>query len=416
MIRTVNLTGPLSRSAGGLFDGVRRLAQELSAPDLESPVLGISDSLTKEDLPAWNPVPVQAFRVLGPTQFGYSPGYERFLRLYHPDLLHTHGLWMYSSIAALRYASRTGVPLMVSPHGMLDPWAVRNSVWKKRIAGFFYERKHLRRASCLRALCESEAVAFRSYGLRNPICIIPNGIDLPYPEGMHSDFPRRGGDPKILLFLGRVHSKKGLPNALRALAEVLKSGGGDSRSWKLVIAGWDQGGHEEDLMLLCRELGLGFARRRGAVGEFTPEALLDDPGVPVLFFGPAYGETKRALLESAAAFILPSFSEGVPMSVLEAWAHKLPVVMTPECNLPEGYVKGAALSIGTDPRAIADGLKELFSMSARDRLAMGERGYELVKSAFTWKSVASRMREVYDWMLGGGSSPQSLCQWPPSRA
>jgi poly(glycerol-phosphate) alpha-glucosyltransferase len=93
------------------------------------------------------------------------------------------------------------------------------------------------------------------------------------------------------------------------------------------------------------------------------------------------------------------------MSVLEAWAYGLPVVMTPECNLPEGFAADAAIRIGTDTESIAQGLEALFSMSEGDLCKMGEKGRGLVKERFTWQTVAAQMREVYDWMLGGGVPP-----------
>jgi poly(glycerol-phosphate) alpha-glucosyltransferase len=96
------------------------------------------------------------------------------------------------------------------------------------------------------------------------------------------------------------------------------------------------------------------------------------------------------------------------MSVLEAWSFGLPVVMTAECNLPEGFSADAAIQIETDAPSIAHGLNGLFSMNEVDLNEMGRRGRELVKQRFTWQTVATQMKEVYDWMLGGGDIPSSV--------
>jgi poly(glycerol-phosphate) alpha-glucosyltransferase len=214
--------------------------------------------------------------------------------------------------------------------------------------------------------------------------------------------------------LGRIHPKKGLTNALRAFKKALDDRPSTLDSpWQFVIAGWDQGGHEAELMKLCEELGLKSEKFRNGCEATAESAKVESEKVrkfdsEVVFWGAAFGEEKDALLRSADAFILPSFSEGLPMSVLEAWAYRLPVVMTPECNLPEGFAAEAGIRIETDVPSIARGLNTLFSMSDADLCSMGTRGYELVKQRFTWRTVAAQMRSVYDWMLGGGSPPECV--------
>src|SRR5204862_6075569 len=128
----------------------------------------------------------------------------------------------YPAGAGLGCEPRTRGPYTVTPHGMLDAWAVRSSRGKKRIAALLYERSCLENASCLRALCTAEAEAIRQYGLRSAVCILPNGIELP-AESVTMPPPWQGviqTDKRVLLYLGRLHPKKGLPNLLRAWAEV----------------------------------------------------------------------------------------------------------------------------------------------------------------------------------------------------
>jgi poly(glycerol-phosphate) alpha-glucosyltransferase len=105
---------------------------------------------------------------------------------------------------------------------------------------------------------------------------------------------------------------------------------------------------------------------------------------------------------------MPSLSEGLPMTVLEAWASAKPVLMTPECNLPEGFAAGAALQIGTRPEEIAEGLKQVIETSDDDRRAMGNRGRNLVATKFSWLRIGEQMRSVYEWALGGGAVPEAI--------
>jgi len=304
---------------------------------------------------------------------------------------------------------------------MLDPWAVKNSAWKKRLALLLYEREHLANAACIRALCEAEAKAIRAFGLKNPICIVPNGIDIPEVSSQKSvvssqkangnEFQVSGfsvsdfaSGRKTLLFLGRIHPKKGLVNLIKAWAVSNRK----SEEWVLAIAGWDQGGHESGLKRLATELGIAWADVRDSGAGSGERGVANLAPSSLLFLGPQYGEDKAACYRNCDAFILPSFSEGLPMVVLEAWTHGKPVLMTPECNLPEGFAAGAALRIEPSAESIAQGLLLLFQFSISDLQSTGSRGRALVAGKFAWPIIAVEMKSVYDWVLGGGPKPECV--------
>jgi poly(glycerol-phosphate) alpha-glucosyltransferase len=270
---------------------------------------------------------------------------------------------------------------------MLDAWALKKSGWRKKIAGWLYENGNLRSAACIHALCESEYQNIRAYGLKNPVCVIPNGVNLP-------ELPARQGVApwdshiraykNVMLFLGRIHPKKGLEKLIRAWSVLKRGKVKESELWHLVIAGWSQGGHEQKLKQLVHELNL---------------------SADVSFTGPLYHTAKDTALRAAKAFILPSFSEGLPMAVLEAWAHGLPVIMTSQCNLPEGFEAGAALYVRPEAASIAEGLKSFLGLSEGTREQMGRSGFELVRSRFSWPKIAAQMVDVYEWVLGQGDKP-----------
>ncbi len=441
------VTSCLTRNAGGILDSLRGLTADLSAGGgLSLDVLGLEETGT--DQVRWQGVSPRTFPTVGPGQFGYSPGLRRALAEGGYDVVHQHALWMYPSVAVSGWHKETGRPYVISPHGMLDPWALANSGWKKRIASAVFEKRNLQGAACLHALCASEAESIRALGLRNPIAVVPNGVALPAQRGdgwrVQQCFGNSvgrcfGGKPKTLLFLGRLHPKKGLPEALRAWAEATK---GKQTGWRFVIAGWDQGGHEAELREMCGELGVRYAEdgseggrqvagedgwKGGKVGRWeSAGAEVRDRRSEgtVVFAGPAFGEAKEALLRTADAFILPSLSEGLPMSVLEAWAYELPVLMTDECNLPEGFAAQAAIRISgarhadqktkgpTDQEiaeggkvSVAEGMLRLMEMTDADRRAMGAKGRALVEERFTWPRVAHQMKQVYDWLCGKGTRP-----------
>jgi poly(glycerol-phosphate) alpha-glucosyltransferase len=125
----------------------------------------------------------------------------------------------------------------------------------------------------------------------------------------------------------------------------------------------------------------------------------------VSFVGGQFGDAKHNCLLNSDAFILPSFSEGLPMSVLEAWSYRLPVIITKHCNLDIGYRHNAAIAIDPDPQSISEGIEQLFAMPAIERLKMGHNGFKLVSGNFSWSSVATSMTQVYDWILGRNERP-----------
>jgi glycosyltransferase involved in cell wall biosynthesis len=401
-----SLVSSISREAGGLLEGVRGLAKAMSSADSTVNVFAIGDKNTAADLPQWQPLSVHTSSPLF-RSWGYSSRLLPALLEADLDVLCTHGLWKYCSVASRQWHRRTGHPYIVHPHGMLDRWALNNSRWKKRIAAFLYEDRNLQDAACIRALCDAEAQSIRAYGLRNPICVIPNGVEGS-PE--NSRFEIRdsklafGEGRKVLLYLGRLHPKKNLANLIRAWRATLNSQPSTLNSWVLAIAGWDQDGHEDELKRLARELKLSSAEL-AAAGTKKHRTSHD---ATVVFLGPLFGEQKAAAYRSCDAFILSSLSEGLPMAVLEAWAHAKPVVMTPACNLPEGFAARAALQIGTTSSEIVSGLKQLAEMSDNERQAMGARGRALVAEKFSWPRVGEQMRTVYEWVVGGGTRPETV--------
>jgi poly(glycerol-phosphate) alpha-glucosyltransferase len=420
-MKTLCVLESVSRADGGIFEAERALQCALAEGEgVDVCVVGVRDDFTEADAAKWGSLRPRVAALRGPAGFGYAPGLAGLLDA-DVDLAYAATLWKYPSWAVLNWQKKTRKPVVAAPHGSLDAWALNNSRWKKRVAAWLFKDEQLRRATCFRALCAAEADAIRAYGLRQRIEVVPNGVEL--PEKLKTEDTESTQGRRRLLFLGRIHPKKGLVGLLRAWAEIQnrKSEIQNSKQWQFLIAGWDQGGHEAELKALCGDLGLRIAEcgeaedlklnsyklktdralniQAGLRPENGSSRRLPLPDVDVVFFGPAFGEEKEALLRSAEAFVLPSFSEGLPMSVLEAWAYGLPVVMTPECNLPEGFASGAALEIRNSVGGF-EGMRTLLEMTDQERAAMGLRGRRLVEERFTWPKVAAQMRRLYEELLG----------------
>jgi glycosyltransferase involved in cell wall biosynthesis len=389
--RTIEIAmvmGRVSRASGGIFEAVSGLAPAIAArPGSRVRVFGLDDPTPAIEILRNRGVPVLAATSHGPRSFGYAPGLDRALRAAPADLLHVHGLWMYPSVAAPHWADARQAPYLVSPHGQLDSWALAHRRWKKRLASLVYEGRHLRGAACLHALCEAERNSIRAAGLTNPVCIVPNGVDLPGSGGTEPPLWRAAlpAHASILLFLGRLAPQKGIPHLLRGWAEARDAA--TQGGWHLVIAGWGEPAYRAEME------GLG--------------ASLDLGGL-VHFVGPQFGAEKERTLAAAGAFILPSLSEGLPIAVLEAWAARLPVLMTPQCNLPEGFTRAGAIRIEPNAESVAQGLRRLFAMPPHLRRQIGDQGRNFVADRHGWAGVADQMDAVYRWVLGIGDRPDTV--------
>ena len=387
-MKVAMLTGSLSREGGGVYEIVRSLAAALSRDAVDVQAFGLQDAHTAADRADWGSVTCHPCRVRGPRAFGYSPELRSRLDDYSPEVVHQHGLWIYPSYAGHRWKRSGGKVHVITPQGMLEPWVLRHHRRRKRALWHAYESSHLASADCINVNSAAEMHNVRALGVKTPVCIVANGVDLAEVAAGSAEPP---WDPdwaagaKVLLYLGRLHAKKGVKELVHAWADA--AGAGGNSGWRLAIVGWDQQGYGAEVQQTIDGLGLGR---------------------DVRWFGPAFGAAKRAALSRADAFILPSFSEGLPMAVLEAWSHRLPVLMTRECNLERGFEAAAALEVRPEADSIAAGLRSLWSMSQQDLAAMGGRGRSLVEQHYTWQKIAAELRSVYAWFLGSGSKPERL--------
>lgn len=382
-MKTLFLTSYGSRLGGGLYTTMTNYSQAIQNNGVDPVIISFVDEFWKQDKTAFGNVRTvnyHRYGVPGVKQLGFSTDIHRIIREEKADIIHQQGIWMYYSYATLVEKQKNPqCKVIIEPHGMLDPWAVRNSEWKKKIVGHLFEYKNLRSADCIHALCQSEYESIRKYGLKNPVAIIPNGVTLPSNPQYE-----RGSEKKILLYIGRIHPKKGIKELILGLAKIKEQNSLLLKNWEIHIAGWDQNGHIDDLKCLVEK-----------------HNLVND----VKFLGSLYGESKEKALCRANAFILPSFSEGLPMSVLEAWAYELPVVMTDFCNIPEGFDYKCAIRIEPTPNDICEKLIALFQLSNLELSDMGVRGKELVSQKYTWTIVAQQTIELYHYLLGKSSKP-----------
>lgn len=362
-LRIGQLTASASRLGGGVSEAVIKQAEMIRKLGGEPVIFALDDIHAAEDSGRFAPDAVHLSHVSGPRQIGFAPGMVDALERTQLDILHLHGIWMYPSRAGAVWARRTGRPYLISPHGMLDPWITARGRAKKAIARIGYERASWRAATALHALTSREAEDIRREAGRTDSLVIPNA-------GPATASPPAAPRSPNFLYLGRIHPKKNI-DALIA-AWTARTASMEAAGARLTIAGWGEDAH--------------VAQLREVLGT-APDS--------ITFVGPLYGEAKQRAYADASFFILPSHSEGLPMVVLEAWAAGTPVLMTTECNLPEGFASGAALDCGFDADSIGRSLDAALALPPKHWLAMARAAQALAAGPFSDAVVAERWAQAY---------------------
>ena len=292
--------------------------------------------------------------------------------------VHIHGIWDEHCALSGAMARSAHKPYIVSAHGMLDRWAIRHKWLKKRLYSLFVESTNLRKATCLHALTRAETADYRRYGLKNPIAMIPNGVDVPstaVPEMFLEQYPQLK-NKRIVLFLSRMHYKKGLD----ILCKAWTAASAKFPEAHLVLAGPDCDNIRSVIQRRVEELGI---------------------GATVSFTGMLRGAMKWSALSAAELFVLPSYSEGFSVAVLEAMGMGVPVLISRPCNFPEVAEEGCGLVIDPTARDLQEALFWLLSANSSELAKMGSRGRKLVASRFTWSAIGHQIAELYNWVSGG---------------
>jgi glycosyltransferase involved in cell wall biosynthesis len=314
--------------------------------------------------------------------FGYWPGATQLrslaAKVRAADLVHVHGLWTIPTSAAAHWARVARRPYVIQPHGMLDHWSLRRSALKKKIYAVVIERTNLDAAAAVHFYHQEERDEAQAFGIRVPCYLLPNGVDqaafsgLPDREALLRKYPEVA-QKTVILFLGRIHPKKGIPLLLDALAQTLAHG----HELHLFIAGPDEAGHRAEVETQVRRLSL------------TPNVTLT---------GPVDGEDKRLLLGGADLFALTSHQEGDSVAVKEALGAGLPVLITHPCHLGQAASERAGLVVNPVVGEIQIALEKMVS-DATLRAEMSANARRLVERDYRWDAIGAKLVERYKEVL-----------------
>ena len=289
------------------------------------------------------------------------------------DLVHTHTLFAPLITCAHSICRFQKVPYIITPHGMLEPWALSYKAWKKRIYYRLFERSALCHASAIHVLASSEAQHVQALGYCQTVTV-PNGIyqsdfsTLQNPELFYQAFPETC-NKTLVLFLGRIDPKKGLDLLAPAFAKAQSQ----FPNTHLIVAGPDS---------------INFTPTAQA---YFAQASCSEA---VTFTGMLTGELKQAALAAASIYVAPSYSEGFSMSVLEGMATGLPCIITVGCNFPEAATAQAAHVVPISSQAIGTALVQCLKNEAAAQ-ALGHRARKFVLQNYTWEQSSEKLRQIY---------------------
>lgn len=290
-------------------------------------------------------------------------------------LFHVQGLWRMPNVYPGKLANKSRQPMVLAPRGMLAPEALAFSRWQKMVFWHAAQRRALSALSCWHATSEAEYDDIRRFGQRQPVAILPNGIDVAGTD-------RVSGRVREVLHLGRIHPKKGIDRLLEAWARI------ETRvpEWRLRIVGPDENGHTAELKAQAERLRLQRVR----------------------FDGPLFGEEKRAAYRRAALFVLPTRNENFGMVVAEALAEGTPVICTKGAPWQGVETHRCGWWVDRDADVLAETMAAAMATPPAALSEMGARGHAWMARDFGWDSIALRMAEVYMWCLGERDRPNCV--------
>ncbi len=371
-LRVIQVVPAIHYEASGPSYSVRRLSETL---------INENHFVTLATLD-WSPLTappafLKTFKMgLGPRVLGRSPLMKKWLVDQvieeNVDIIHNHGMWYMNAVYPGWAVKKGQAKLVISPRGAFSKWAMQKSSTRKKIFWALFQKRAFAKASCFHATGQAEYEDIRRMGFKQPVAIIPNGIDIPkLSKG-------RAKGQRTLLFLGRIHPVKGIEVLLQAWKEIQNA----YPDWCLEIVGGDAGyvsssGYLDKLKTLAENLTL----------------------KNVVFIGPLYGEDKLSAYQHAELYILPSHSENFGMTIAESLAAGTPVIASKGTPWQKLVSYNAGWWIENDTISVAETLKHALNLPSTELKQMGLRGRHWMETDCSWATIGKNMTDVYKWVL-----------------
>ncbi len=283
-----------------------------------------------------------------------------------PDIVHINGCWLpqYSIVALC--AKALGHTVVISPHGMLEPWNIKKNYWTRKLpALFLYQKRALKRADLLIATSDAEKQNLINLGYNNHVAVVPNGIDI-------NDVQIRTSwqEKKQILFLALLRKNKGVDILLNAVSMIKDK----IQGWKIVVAGLPADYSIEDVVQMSDNLGISDM---------------------VKVIGGVSGMEKWKLYKESDVFVLPTLNENFGIVIAESLLCGTPVITTKGAPWQMLEQNHCGWRIDRNVKSFASAILKFLDIPVADRESMGIRGRDLVVEHFSSTKVAQNMFDVY---------------------
>lgn len=366
-MRIIHFISAIDKSGGGITTYIKLLAEELTKLNVNQRIFTGHSK---------NPVEIEGVGVdffnlknLAPYQLKRVIQLRKVISNYlinqKPDIVHINGIWLYQNYVFQKEAQKLGIKVILSPHGMMEPYIMNSNPIKKKIALLLYQNSALKKVDYFHSTAQSELNNIRNYGYMKPCVVISNGIKI---DNINTKEKFNLGNCRHLLFLSRVHPKKGINLLIEAVSEL------NYKNIKITIAG------NGDLKYVTKLIEL--TKSKGVESIFN-------------FVGPLYENEKEKMFLTADVFILPTHSENFGIVVAESLLFGIPVVTTQGTPWEELNIKKCGWWIELTVEKLKETLVDVLNTSSEELKVMGLRGRDLIRTNYDIKSVAISMKQFY---------------------
>lgn len=370
-VRILHTISALGVTAGGPSQSVYYTVSGLRAEQLDVDILTYQPDNDDEFVSNENYIIALLNKNL---PLAYSPCYKQYLENHIYDIYHTQGIWQYPTYITAKTARKYNKPYIVTPRGMLYPQALNHFKLKKKLFLKLFLSNDINHASAIHATCEEEMRHLRNLGIKTPVAVIPNPVNIPAKATVSNPDNLRIG------YLGRVHPRKNIERLLYVWDKLSL----DKTGAELVIIGDGDADYMSFLQSEQQRLNL----------------------KNVLFTGFLSRQAKENALCSLSYLVVPSDFENFGMIIPEALIYGIPVIASKGAPWSELETHSCGWWADNDTDTLAAIIEKAVHLSETNRIAMGKRGQELVKNNYSVEIVAKKIIRLYDWILNGGEKPE----------